>query len=51
MVQNIFAHKGEGSLPPEHSQDLSCTNSPRKTILNAVSKDSEAKEAKETEYT
>ena len=24
-MQNIFAHKEEGSLLPEHTQDLSCT--------------------------
>ena len=47
LVQNSFAHKGEGSLLPEHSQDLSCTNSPRRTISSDVSGDSAAKEAKE----
>ena len=30
LVQNIDAHKGEGSFLPGHSQDLSCTNSPKK---------------------
>ena len=39
--QNIFAHKGEGSLLPEHSQDLSCTNSPRRTISGNVCGDSQ----------
>ena len=52
LVQNIFAHKGEGSLLPEHTQDLSCTNSPRRTISgDVVCGDSAAKRAKETEYT
>ena len=29
-LQNIFAHKGEGSLHPEYSQDLSGTKLPKK---------------------
>ena len=32
----MFAHKGEGSFLPKHSQDLSCTNSPRRTISGDV---------------
>ena len=51
LVQDIFAHKGEGSLLPEHSQGLSCTDSPRKTISGDVCGDSAAKEAKNSEYT
>ena len=50
LVQNIFAHKGEGSLPLEHSQDPSNTNSLRRTISDCVCGDSAAKDAKETEY-
>ena len=30
LVQNIFAHKGEGSFLPEHSQDLSFHKLPKK---------------------
>ena len=46
-----FLHTREkGSLLPEHSQDLSCATSPRRTISGDVW-DSAAKEVKETEYT
>ena len=31
LLQNIIAHKGEGHILLEHSQDLSCTTSPRRT--------------------
>ena len=30
LVYNIYAHKGEGSILPKHTQDLSCNNSPNK---------------------
>ena len=40
LVQNIDAHKGEVSFVPEHTQDLSCTNSPRRTISGDVCRDS-----------
>ena len=36
LVQNIFAHKGEGGLLPEHPQVVSCRNSPRKSISGDV---------------
>ena len=42
-----FLHtKGEGSLPPEHSQDLSYTHVPRRTMSGDVCRDSAAEEAK-----
>ena len=42
-----FLHtKGEGSLPPEHSQDLSYTHVPRRTMSGDVCGDSAAEEAK-----
>ena len=30
--ENIFAHKGEGSFLPGHSQDLSCTKLTKKDL-------------------
>ena len=49
--KNTFTHKGIGSCLPEHSQDLSCTNSTRRTISGDVCGDSADKGAKRTEYT
>ena len=40
LVQNIYAHKGEGSSLPERPQDLSFTNSPRRIISGDVCGDS-----------
>ena len=42
--KNISAHTGERSLLPEHSQDLHCTNSPRRTFSGDVCGNSAAKE-------
>ena len=35
-VQNIHAHMGEGYFLPECPENLSCTNSARRTISGAV---------------
>ena len=51
LMQNNYAHKGEGSFLPENSQDLSCTNPPRRTISGDVCRDSAEKEATGIEYT
>ena len=51
LVQNIHAHKGEGCFLLEHSQDLSYTNSPRRTISGDVCGDSADEGAKGIEHT
>ena len=50
LVQNIYAHKGEGSFLRERPQDLSCINSPRRTISGDVCGDSAYQRAKGIEY-
>ena len=50
-VANIYAHKVEGSFLPERPQDLSCTNSPRRTISGDVCGGSADKGAKRIEFT
>ena len=50
LVQNIHAHKGQGSFLLEQSQDLSCTNSPRTTFSGDVCADSTDQRAKGIEY-
>ena len=50
-MQNIFAHTEQGSLLPEHSQDLPRTNSPTRIILGDVCGDSADKGAEGIERT